>query len=93
MQMVDRCAVCSDTGLLIPGMFCPLCDGHGFKNCRLIETSKIPSERGRIYVERMMRTGIVAPMTGTMTSDVKYTLMSKKQRRKYGADVAASSRK
>ncbi len=54
------CPACADTGLLLPGQLCPLCEGHGAQGMLRWEGARSTADQGRLLVQRVLRTGCTA---------------------------------
>ena len=52
----SRCEACWDSGVLLPALLCPLCEGHGRDGMRRWERARSGVDRGRLLVERILRT-------------------------------------
>ena len=52
---------CWDSGLLLPSVLCPLCEGHGWAGMRSWEHARSSADRGRLLVQRMLRTRCAEP--------------------------------
>ena len=74
------CAVCGDSGLLLSS-FCPLCDGHGLCDLLALQQASTPTERGRLYIKRVLRTGRREELDSEKLSDIEFVLASKNRRR------------
>ena len=60
----EICEACDDSGLLLAGHICPLCQGHGRLGSLLWERPHLSKRaRGRLLIERMLRTGLTAHTT------------------------------